>query len=590
MSVRLVYAMMQQNRLQSVRRNLERVLPHVDNVVIVDNGSTDGTREWLRTLAPKVILIERQWDDSFVGARNAYLRAIDDIAEDPTVICVADDDELYSDDLLQDLRGIAEEAYYDDINLLRIRSRSVETDWKGEECWSQMDAWHKPLIMVWERGLRYQGIGQSEVHEDLVVPSGRRERILQDRGRFYYCVEGTTPILRADLIWSEAQYVGPGDEVIGFDEWPLLGSQGPKLRRAVVLANNPVIADCLEIETDRGTVIVSEGHWWWARSSLDPQPPGQAGRAFQWIPSRALKPGHTIAFLVKPWKQDIGYEAGWLAGILDGEGSVSGHRVSFSQKPGPVFERTLAGFQARGYQPYVHLSRFGRPEGQEIMQVVLGRMVDSLHALGSLRPMRLLQKSATIWEDRQFWGKGWTPATVLAVRPTGRLKVYPIETSTGTFIANGLLGHNSHIKKHGEIWLRGTRNFFAGGGGPNLGELNPLWRPFRQLVADCTANAVATADRYVEYLQRGEVSSEVLAFFRKYRLLGTRFDPTPSMWPQWPDGTSEVREGFLAYYVFLHPERMSLDVIDADRAYCDYRKEVKIIWGPKAPTWADAVS
>lgn len=327
----LVSALMAQDRLPSVRHHIGRILPYVDAAVVVDNGSTDGSREWLRA-QEKVILVERQWNDSFVEGRNAYLRAIDRYAQEQKtqdiVACVADDDELYSDNLLQDLRQIASWMWEEDLNLLRVRSRTVETNWKGEVIWEHWDDWHKPLIMAWEPEMAYVGIGRSEVHEDLRIPSGRRERLLEDRGKYYY----------------------------------------------------------------------------------------------------------------------------------------------------------------------------------------------------------------------------------------------------------------DHVKPHGEIWLRGIRNFFAGGGGPNLGELNPLWRPFREMVR--RLDRVENAAEFVTYLRSGNVHPQVLDWFAQYRKLGTKFDSTPPMWPVWPDGTSEVREGWLAYYVYLHPEELSLRFVVDDLDYMDYRREVLTIHGPKAPTWA----
>jgi glycosyltransferase involved in cell wall biosynthesis len=180
--------MMQQDRLESVRHNLTRVLPFVDVAVIVDNGSTDGTREWLRQ-QEKVRLIERVWNDSFVEGRNAYLRAIDELAAGypgETVFCTADDDELYSDPLLQHLRSLARETYLDDINFLRIRVKDTETDWNGDVIRSQIGGWYKPLIYVWEPGIRYVGVNNSEVHEDLFIPSGVRSRRLDDKNGTYF--------------------------------------------------------------------------------------------------------------------------------------------------------------------------------------------------------------------------------------------------------------------------------------------------------------------------------------------------------------------------------------------------------------------
>jgi glycosyltransferase involved in cell wall biosynthesis len=47
-------------------------------------------------------------------------------------------------------------------------------------------------------------------------------------------------------------------------------------------------------------------------------------------------------------------------------------------------------------------------------------------------------------------------------------------------------GFYYHIKQDKMCWPRGARNAFIGGGGPNMGERQKLWRPFRQLVKELT--------------------------------------------------------------------------------------------------------
>ena len=323
-----------QDRLENVQRYINRIRDVYDEMVVVDNGSVDGTREWLLAQSGVTKLL-RSWNDSFVGGRNSYLRVIDEIAsqdESPLWILVADSDEFFSDGLLEDIRSLCEEAYDEDLNVLRVRALDVETNWNGDIIWKDLARWHKPLVLLWEPGLQYRGIGQSNVHEDLVVPSGRRER------------------------------------------------------------------------------------------NIDSQ---------------------------------------------------------------------------------------------------------------------------------------------------GERRVY------------------THEKKHGETWIRGIRNFFAGGGGPNLGELNPLWRPFRQLVADCTNGKVTNAADFVKYLEAGDVAQPILDWFIKYRFLGTEFDSTEKLWDCWPDGTSEIREGFLSFFVLLHPERMPIEFIESDRAYKNYRAEVQTIHASEnRPAWA----
>lgn len=336
--MKIVYALMTQDRLGAARSQVERMLPAVDDVVVVDNGSTDGTRKWLEAAARetgRVHPVLRQWNDNFVEARNAYVSKAAEIAEDPMTLVVSDDDEVFSDGVVEDLRDLCDEMYYDDLNILRVRSRSVETDWKGDEHWSKLDDWHKPLIFLWEPGFGYHasGAARGQVHEDIHIPSGYRQRFVDD----------------------------------------------------------------------------------------------QDGR-----------------------------------------------------------------------------------------------------------------------------------------------RVY------------------SHIKRHGEIWPRAIRNAYAGGGGMNLGDLVPWWRDFRDLVRRETG--AETSDAFVRFLRDAlNLPPGLKDFFVQQRLVGTQWDSRTDLWPGWPDGTSEWREGFLAYYVYFHPEQMppSLAVFDKAAGYMDYAASVRIIHPPeKVPEWA----
>jgi hypothetical protein len=139
----------------------------------------------------------------------------------------------------------------------------------------------------------------------------------------------------------------------------------------------------------------------------------------------------------------------------------------------------------------------------------------------------------------------------------------------------------THVKPYGEVWMRSTRNAFAGGGGPCLGERCPLWRPFRKLVED--AAGISTSDQFARYLRAGNIAQSIKDHFIKYRFLGTEFDKTPPIWDEWPDGTSEWREMFWTYFVYLHPEEMPNKFVTED-----LKTEVRHIWGPHAPKWAQA--
>lgn len=338
-ALRVVGCLLCQDELEAVKHHVLRAIPNVDDYIVIDNGSTDGTLEWLRGLSdhePKIILTERSWNDSFADARNAYLKVVEErIAPNhvgPVLVAAADVDELHSDELQRDFRKIGLRAYYQDYNVVRVRSRSSETDWKGEPIWTRWDAWHKPML-IWEPGIHYEDrFGQ--FHETLKVPCWRQTELDDDGGRYYY----------------------------------------------------------------------------------------------------------------------------------------------------------------------------------------------------------------------------------------------------------------HHVKRHGIIWLRALRNAFAGGGGPNLGTQCPWWLDFRTLVKD--ACGAETSDAFTTYLKSGGIDPRIKDFFREKRLLGTKFDGTPPLWEKWPDGTSEWREGWLAYFVYLHPKEMPLDLAERDReiGYMDYAQEVRTIHGPKSPAWAGWVT
>jgi glycosyltransferase involved in cell wall biosynthesis len=97
-----------------------------------------------------------------------------------------------------------------------------------------------------------------------------------------------------------------------------------------------------------------------------------------------------------------------------------------------------------------------------------------------------------------------------------------------------------HLKQDRVTWVRGCRNFFIGGGGPNLGASNPIWMPFRELVVRKTR--ITKWDEFNNYLIRGSIDKDIKQKFIEFRLI-TGFD-----------GSSELRECYKYYFRILHPE------------------------------------
>jgi hypothetical protein len=161
------------------------------------------------------------------------------------------------------------------------------------------------------------------------------------------------------------------------------------------------------------------------------------------------------------WDVDRTWEAGWLAGILDGEGCLTfasrkegGARLSIGQVAGITADRIDAalkervgavGRHTRPAGSYSSGRHAGLAQAQRRWQVD-GR-ADILKLLGSVRPARLLVDSGEAWDGFALRGKARRGATVTAVEAAGTGMVASLSTSTETYIAGGFASHNTAQKE-----------------------------------------------------------------------------------------------------------------------------------------------
>jgi len=67
--------MIVKDEIENLKKNLSPLVESFSEVIVVDTGSKDGTRQYLNTLAPHVKIIDFEWIDNFSAARNEYLKA-----------------------------------------------------------------------------------------------------------------------------------------------------------------------------------------------------------------------------------------------------------------------------------------------------------------------------------------------------------------------------------------------------------------------------------------------------------------------------------------------------------------------------------
>ncbi len=161
------------------------------------------------------------------------------------------------------------------------------------------------------------------------------------------CVEITTPVLKMDSTWVPVGDLIPGDKIVGFEEgippgspyringkWVENGNKSSRARQIIpceVTHNSIKDAECVEVLLSNGDKIITTlDHAWLSQGPKD---------------NSQLKPGYRVIKLVTPWEKDKTYEAGWLSGFLDGEGTFfqkgKQFKLSFCQAVGPVWDRAI---------------------------------------------------------------------------------------------------------------------------------------------------------------------------------------------------------------------------------------------------------
>jgi hypothetical protein len=235
------------------------------------------------------------------------------------------------------------------------------------------------------------------------------------------CVHPRTPILRADLTWVPAADLRVGEEIVSFDEETIvIGSAngGRRYRRGVVTRNDPGLKDSYRVRTAGGEVVATADHPWLVRL-----PYASRGSRTVWVRSRDLVPlEHRIISIGKPWgPEDTGIavrpagapdaDGHAFAGGRDGSGSDSAQvgGAVLDREPGRATETLRPGPSG--------------PSGQ--------------------RPQWLLPVAERTWEGAVV-GRTTGDVVVLGVEHIGEQPIASISTSIRTYVANGLLCHNSH--------------------------------------------------------------------------------------------------------------------------------------------------
>ena len=265
------------------------------------------------------------------------------------------------------------------------------------------------------------------------------------------CVAPETPVLCADLAWRPAGSLAVGDGLLAFDEEPQR-RPGPKGRvhasrrftTAVVRRNALEVQPCIELRTaEADPVVASAGHPWLVLRD----------DRFGWVRTEDLHLGDRIGSIGRPWTADDTRDGGWLAGMFDGEGCLSATRrpkgdvytLSVAQRESSTLERLKIVLAAKGFTFAARRSVAPKQRVPGWGLWLIGGRREMWRFLGSIRPDRFMERgTAQLYEGCHVKnGSTVTTATVMGLVDLGPRPVAGLQTSTGTFIAGGLLAHNS---------------------------------------------------------------------------------------------------------------------------------------------------
>ena len=277
--------------------------------------------------------------------------------------------------------------------------------------------------------------GGSEIWFGGLDDKERTEKVLGNE----YCLDPASKVLKADLTWGRADSLMVGEELIGFPE----NIDGHIiLKRSTVERTGLINAEKYRIITDRGKTVVSAEHKF---VEYRDDRRHRNFRSLSWSTAKNLKVGDRIKFAAAPWDVDSSHDSGWLAGVLDGEGWISkgGTNCGVAQNPGLVLDKLKNLYERFSVAYRQHVQR-----GTKCNSLNALGMWSALRLIGITRPIRLMQKSSWLWENRRgFTAKGDLThlATINEIHALGVGPVVSLGTSTKTLIADGFLGHNSTI-------------------------------------------------------------------------------------------------------------------------------------------------
>jgi hypothetical protein len=287
---------------------------------------------------------------------------------------------------------------------------------------------------------------------------------------FWKCLAPEHRMLTADMRWVPCGDLKVGDRLLAFDEYPVDGNRLRRWRYATVTHSEPARRECVRVHLENGDTVVCTADHPWLVAGMGTRPAGDGG----WMEAKDLcrmsrmptRDNHEIkATVLKAfhhWEAARTFEDGWMSGILDGEGTLSmpsgpkGHgssKVCIAQAAGLVSDKIQEMLHRHGFGFSINVREPHDWHRKTLHQITVhGGFQEVARLLGVFQPARLINRlmnevDVSLQSVRVNDGEGASKVRVIGVEPLGMREIQSISTSTGTYVGEGYLMHNSGYEK-----------------------------------------------------------------------------------------------------------------------------------------------
>jgi hypothetical protein len=268
------------------------------------------------------------------------------------------------------------------------------------------------------------------------------------------CLTPDHKVLTADLRYVPLGSVQAGDKLVSFDE-NVADSSGRSRRykTGTVLATRTEPAEVFAVRLNNGKLFkVTADHLWLVKQ----------GSLYVWRSTSSLRRGTRVVKPLDEWETDTSHEAGYLAGVYDGEGCYYRRRtgnhtigqLSLAQKPGVVLDRVQESLRSlTGDNTTTNTNQKG-----VVSLRIQGGLRNIARVLGQVRPERLLRKFEPEHLGSMVTRDDENPV-VESVTAIGTETIVQLDIDAKTMIIEGYAHHNCYLHEEGYKGSQGNAHW-----------------------------------------------------------------------------------------------------------------------------------